>query len=75
MKADPCPFCGGTGGSVQEGSTFRWRAYMCDCGVVGPEVRIQTMGEGTREQWEIAGREAAIKEWNTRATSTVTGAP
>lgn len=68
----PCPFCGETSGEVVETSTFRWRAWTCSCGVVGPEIRKQTMGEGTQEEWEAKAREDAIKEWNTRATDEAT---
>lgn len=64
----PCPFCGSTNVAVEETSTFRWRAPVCQvCGTVGPEVRIQTMGDGTKEEWEEAARIAAIKAWNDRA--------
>lgn len=66
MEPKPCPFCGATDGSVQQTSTFRWRAYICSCGVVGPEVRIQTVGEGTQEDWEAAARDQAIEAWNER---------
>ena len=65
--AAPCPFCGGTDGSVQEGSTFRWRRWICDCGVAGPEARVKTTGSGSAEQWEAQGRIDAVKAWNTRA--------
>jgi Lar family restriction alleviation protein len=64
----PCPFCGSTNISVVETSTFRWRAPECqECGAVGPEVRIQTMGDGTKEEWEEAASIAAIQVWNDRA--------
>lgn len=62
-----CPFCGHTDVQVVEGSTFRWRVAACEnCGARAGEVRIQTLGEGTLEQWEIAARESALVEWNTR---------
>lgn len=63
----PCPFCGGTNGDVVEASTFRWRAWHCECGITGPEARIQTAGEGTHEEWEAVARQEAIEAWNTRA--------
>lgn len=63
----PCPFCGSTLFRVCEGSTFRWRVATCvDCGAQAGEVRVQTLGEGTRDEWEEAAEEAAIKEWNRR---------
>ena len=64
----PCPFCGGVGVSVNEGSTFRWRYATCDeCGAQAPEVRIQTLGGGTRDEWETIAKADAIDEWNRRA--------
>ena len=63
----PRPFCGEIEIRIIEGTTFRWRRTMCSwCGVLGPEVRIQTLGAGTRDEWERAGEAEAIKEWNTR---------
>ena len=63
----PCPFCGGHSVAVVEGDTFRWRLAQCqDCGAQAPDVRIQTMGEGTREQWEAAAHRAALDAWNMR---------
>jgi len=68
MTPLPCPWCGETSGDVVQTSTFRWRAYTCGCcGVVGPEIRVQTMGNGSPDDWEAAGRRDAIKAWNTRA--------
>ncbi|MCA3694230.1 Lar family restriction alleviation protein [Aquidulcibacter sp.] len=64
----PCPFCGYVGVNVHEASNFRWRVAECDqCGATCGEIRIQTMGEGTKEEWEAVAKEDAIKEWNTRA--------
>jgi hypothetical protein len=62
-----CPFCGitPTEANVIEGTTFRWRVVVCDCGVVGPEARKNTMDHSAEA--EQAGCRAAIKEWNTRA--------
>lgn len=64
----PCPFCGETDVDVYEGSTFRWRYAGCGmCGAQAGEIRCQTMGEGTKEEWEAAARIRAIEEWNQRA--------
>ena len=64
----PCPFCGHVGVDIVETSTFRWRAAECRaCGVIGPEVRIKTIGDGTKEEWEADAAEKAIEEWNKRA--------
>jgi len=65
--AKPCPFCGGSNATVIEGSTFRWRLVKCNCcGAQGPEIRIQTVGDGTQEEWERRARADAITEWNKR---------
>ena len=64
----PCPFCGGLRIAVNEGSTFRWRYAAClDCGAQAGEIRRQTLGEGTTEQWERKAEIDAIAEWNKRA--------
>lgn len=66
----PCPFCGHVGVTVHEGSTFRWRFAECEsCGAMAPEVRIQTLGDGTKEEWELEAKTYAIKEWNSRQQS------
>jgi Lar family restriction alleviation protein len=63
----PCPFCGATSVSVREGSTFRWRYASCDeCGAQAGEVRRQTLGEGTKEEWEAEATRSALAEWNRR---------
>jgi Lar family restriction alleviation protein len=63
----PCPFCGLSDVTVKEGSTFRWRVVECGgCGAQCGEIRRQTLGEGTVEEWESKGVEDAIAEWNTR---------
>jgi Lar family restriction alleviation protein len=63
----PCPFCGGGNIAVEEGSTFRWRKPVCTgCGAEGPEVRAQTMGYGTKKEWEAQAYADAIEVWNTR---------
>lgn len=69
MTPLPCPFCGETSGVVAQTGTFRWRAWVCGCGVVGPEIRIQTLGEGTQAEWEAAATLRAIEAWNERKWS------
>ena len=64
----PCPWCGGTNVGVEEGETFRWRFATClECGVRAPDVRAQTLGDGTREEWEADAKKRALEEWNNRA--------
>ena len=67
MDVKPCPWCGETSGEVVETSTFRWRAWACGCGVVGPEIRIQTRGDGTPAEWEAEAEIRAVEAWNDRA--------
>jgi Lar family restriction alleviation protein len=68
QELKPCPFCGHVGLSTREGSTFRWIVAECDgCGASCGETRVQTVGEGTREQWLKAAQDEAIKQWNQRA--------
>jgi Lar family restriction alleviation protein len=63
----PCPFCGKVGVDICETTTFRWRVAQCQhCGAQGAEIRVQTLGEGTKEEWEAQAREDAIEEWNRR---------
>lgn len=67
-EAKSCPFCGFVGVDICHGTTFRWRYAQCNaCEARAGEVRIQTSGSGTREEWEQEARIQAIKEWNTRA--------
>jgi len=62
----PCPFCGHVGLDFCEGSTFRWLSYSCGgCGT-GNETRIQTLGEGTNEEWLDQAKRDAVEHWNTR---------
>jgi hypothetical protein len=71
----PCPFCGHVGLDFSEGSTFRWLAYSCgNCGI-GGETRMQTLGEGTREEWRAAAERDARDTWNARAALRAKGAP
>lgn len=66
-EALACPFCGHVGLDFQAGSTFRWLAYSCGgCGM-GNETRVQTLGEGTPEQWRAQAERDAVEEWNKRA--------
>ena len=66
----PCPFCGGSSISVYMGSTFRWRYAACkSCGAQAGEVRCQTLGNGTKEQWEEQARIDAINAWNERSAA------
>ncbi len=68
MTPLPCPFCGSQHVAVIEGDTFRWRLARCgNCGAQAGDVRIQTMGEGTKEAWERQAEQHAIAEWNRRA--------
>lgn len=67
LKPLPCPFCGETKVIVRETSTFRWVAAICEnCGAQAGETRKQTLGEGTKEEWDKNAEADAIKEWNTR---------
>ena len=64
----PCPFCGEASVTVREGSTFRWLVAECNnCGAQCGEVRKQTLGDGTPDEWQKAGEAAAIIAWNSRA--------
>ena len=68
MDAKPCPFCGCAASSVIEGATFRWRQVECrDCQARGPEVRCQTLGEGTPAEWQAKATADAIAAWNERS--------
>jgi len=70
----PCPFCGSENVEVCDGSTFRWVYAGCgDCGAQAGEVRRQTLGEGTAEEWEAAAKLSAIVEWNRRSNVEVRG--
>lgn len=61
----PCPWCAAMNVEVAEGSTFRWRKAMCAvCGAEAPEVRVQTTGSGTRDEWQAAADREAVQTWN-----------
>ena len=63
----PCPFCGGTDVTVEEGDTFRWLVAICQgCGAQAPDVRKQTSGPGDPTEWMVVGIADAMKEWNKR---------
>jgi Lar family restriction alleviation protein len=67
-EALPCPFCGAVGLDFGEGSTFRWITATCSgCGATTGETRIQTFGEGTRDEWLADAKQDAIAAWNRRA--------
>ena len=67
MKPKRCPFCGCVDVGVREGSTFRWRvAYCLNCDAQTGEVRAQTLGDGTKDEWEVQACKDAIEEWNKR---------
>jgi Lar family restriction alleviation protein len=64
----PCPFCGETKVDVVVGTTFRWLVAECtECGARCEEIRKQTLGPGTPDDWLKKGKEDAIKQWNIRA--------
>jgi hypothetical protein len=76
QDALPCPFCGAVGLEFGQGSTFRWITAECaGCGATTGETRIQTFGEGTREEWLTDARQDAIKAWNTRAATSAKSHP
>ena len=54
--------------TVVDGDTFRWRHVECAaCGATGPEIRCQTLGDGTQAEWERQAEADAIAAWNERA--------
>jgi len=63
----PCPFCGHVGLDFREGTTFRWLIAECGgCGATCGEIRVQTLGEGTRDEWMQQAQKNAIEVWNMR---------
>ncbi|MBU0901921.1 MAG: Lar family restriction alleviation protein [Gammaproteobacteria bacterium] len=63
LKACPCPFCGDTPGEDAHTLTdggFKYGAIQCGCGAIGPDVRTEY------KDWPH-WKDAAIREWNTRA--------
>jgi Lar family restriction alleviation protein len=76
MEPLPCPFCGHVGLDFREGSTFRWIIAECSgCGASRGEARIQTLGQGTKEEWMADAQQDAIAEWNRRAPVEAIAAP
>lgn len=72
LLALPCPFCGQTGISIIEGSTFRWRKAECDyCGASCGEIRIQTIDQN--EETIARDEQEVIREWNKRSNNAVSG--
>lgn len=70
MDAKPCPFCGSSAAAVIYDSARGPRFVKCyECGAMGPEIRCQTMGEGTPAEWELEAEADAIAAWNDRATA------
>lgn len=70
----PCPFCGHVGLDFSEGSTFRWIVASCGgCGATTGETRIQTIGEGTCDEWMDQAKRDAIAAWNRRQSGPVLG--
>ena len=63
----PCPFCGGTKGTDEQGETYRWRLWRCACGVAGPEVRCYISGSGQGGVKEA--RKLALAAWNERTVT------
>ena len=61
MELLPCPFCGGTSVTVEEGTTYRWAVATCvDCGATASEVRAVPDVVKTQE--------LALAEWNLRSS-------
>ena len=63
----PCPFCGHVGLEFSQGSTFRWIVASCGgCGATTGETRIQTLGQGTKDEWMAHAQADAVAQWNRR---------
>jgi hypothetical protein len=59
----PCPFCGSSKGTDEQGETYRWRLWRCsECGACGPETRCNIAGSGQGGVKEA--RKLAADEWN-----------
>ena len=68
LRPKPCPFCGSDNVDTREGSTFRWMLAECgECGATGPEIRVQTLGDGTPDAWRYNAQRDALIEWDKRA--------
>ena len=76
QELKPCPFCGHVGLDFAEGSTFRWVQASCGgCGATTGETRIQTLGEGSKEEWMEEAKRDAIAAWNRRTSPPLIGLP
>jgi Lar family restriction alleviation protein len=65
MTPLPCPFCGSTNGTYEQGETYRWILWTCaECGAKGPAVRCNITGSGTGGMKEA--RMLAVEAWNKR---------
>ncbi|MEY2854602.1 MAG: Restriction alleviation protein Lar [Pseudomonadota bacterium] len=65
LHVRPCPFCGGTRGTDEQGETYRWRLWRCsECGACGPETRCNITGSG--RGGVVEARTLALDEWNKR---------
>jgi len=63
----PCPFCGCDEVEIYEGASFRWMCAGCvECGARAGEIRVQTLGPGTRDEWLAKAMADALAEWNNR---------
>ena len=47
-------------------------AECAECGARCGETRIQTLGEGTRDEWMQQAQQDAIEVWNTRFNAEIT---
>lgn len=76
-EAKACPFCGHCGPLyIGDGSTFRWFIASCDeCGATRGETCLQTLFEGTWDEWLAKAKAQAIAEWNQRAPAPVAHHP
>jgi Lar family restriction alleviation protein len=73
QRVQPCPFCGSTNGNDEQGQTYRWRLWRCECGACGAEVRCNITGSGQGGVKEA--RSLAIDEWNQRAPQAIAAGP
>jgi len=63
-----CPFCGSPSINTHEGLSFHaWLAQCAECGASSGEIRRQTTGAGTNDDWDRQAALDAIAAWNMRA--------